>query len=82
MDGPGVLLHGSREGLIDMFEDDHGVAMHFLSVLASALMMAWDHNAARGVLSVGALRVATGNEVSGDEDADEDDAVPSDRPSP
>ena len=68
MDGPGVLLHGSREGLVDMFEDDHGVAMHFLSVLASALMMAWDHNAARGVLSVGALRLATGNVVPGDED--------------
>jgi hypothetical protein len=53
MDGPAVLLTGSREALIDMFEDDHDVAMQFLSTFASALMMAWDRNAEAGVLSVG-----------------------------
>lgn len=83
MDGPGVLLQGSRDGLIDMFEDDHGVAMQFLSVLASALMTAWDRNAEAGVLSVGTAGLRRGVEQTGDEDDDEDGAstLPSDRPS-
>jgi hypothetical protein len=83
MDGPGVLLKGSREGLVDMFEDDHGVAIHFLSVLASALMMSWDRNAAAGVLSVGSARPLTDDETER-ADADGDDAAsmePSERPS-
>jgi len=83
MDGPGVLLQGSRDGLIDMFEDDHGVAVHFLSVLGSALMAAWDRNAEGGVLSVGSAGRQRADEEAGDEDDDEDDAStpPPERPS-
>jgi CRP-like cAMP-binding protein len=70
MDGPGVLLQGSREALIDLFEDDHGVALHFLSTVASALMMAWDRNAEAGVLSVGSEETERVEE-SDDEDDEE-----------
>jgi CRP-like cAMP-binding protein len=42
---PTVFLQGSREGLIDMLEDDLEVALQFLSMLASFLLMAWDRKA-------------------------------------
>jgi CRP-like cAMP-binding protein len=42
---PTVFLQGSRERLIDMLEDDLEVALQFLSMLASFLLMAWDRKA-------------------------------------
>jgi hypothetical protein len=54
--------------LIDMFEDDHEVAMQFLSTVASALMMAWDRNAEAGVLSVGSDNVEPLDGANDDED--------------
>jgi hypothetical protein len=77
MDGPGVLLKGSREALIDLFEDDHSVAMHFLSTVASALMTAWDRNAEAGMLSVGSAETE-----SLDEGDDDEPSVLPERPSP
>ncbi len=42
---PAVFLQGSREGLIDMLEDDLEVALQFLSMLAGFLLAAWDRRA-------------------------------------
>lgn len=53
---PVVLLRGSREALIDMFEDDHDVAMRFLSLLSSLLMSQWDKKAEAGIVAVGSAR--------------------------
>ena len=53
---PVVLLRGSREVLIDMFEDDHEVAIGFLSLLAGMLMRQWDRKAEAGIVAVGAPR--------------------------
>lgn len=50
---PVVLLRGTREGLIDLFEDDHELALKFLSMLATFLMTIWDKNAEEGITSVG-----------------------------
>jgi CRP-like cAMP-binding protein len=50
---PVVLLRGAREALIDMFEDDHEVAMRFLSMLAGFLMSMWDRKAEAGIAAVG-----------------------------
>ncbi len=50
---PVVLLRGSREALIDMFEDDHEVAKRFLSLLAGLLMTMWDRKAEAGIAAVG-----------------------------
>jgi len=50
---PVVLLKGSRDALIDMFEDDHEVAMRFLSMLAGFLMSLWDRKAEAGIAAVG-----------------------------
>ena len=71
MHGPGVLLKGSREALIDMFEDDHAAAIQFLSTVASALMMAWDRNAEAGVLSVGSDDTRSFDRAGDDVDDDE-----------
>ncbi len=51
---PVVLLRGSREGLLDMFEDDHEMGRQFLSLLATFLMTLWDRKAEAGITSVGA----------------------------
>lgn len=50
---PVVLLHGRREGLIDLFEDDHELALNFLSMLATLLVTIWDRKAEAGIASVG-----------------------------
>lgn len=50
---PVVLLRGSREALLDMFEDDHEVAMRFLSMFAGFLMALWDRKAEAGIAAVG-----------------------------
>lgn len=50
---PVVALRGSRESMIDMFEDDHDVAMRFLEMLASFLMTMWDRKADAGIVAVG-----------------------------
>jgi CRP-like cAMP-binding protein len=50
---PVVLLRGSREGLLDMFEDDHEMGRQFLSLLATFLMTLWDRKAEAGITSVG-----------------------------
>lgn len=42
---PAVFLRGSRESLIDMLEDDQEVALQFVSMLASFLLLAWDRKA-------------------------------------
>lgn len=52
-DEPVIALRGTREGLVDLFEDDHELALKFLSMLATMLMMAWDRKAEAGVTSVG-----------------------------
>jgi CRP-like cAMP-binding protein len=44
---PVVLLEGTREALVDMFEDDLEVAKTFLSLLASFLLVTWDRKAER-----------------------------------
>lgn len=44
---PVTALVGHREGLIDMFEDDLDVALQFLSMLASFLLVLWDRRAER-----------------------------------
>lgn len=50
---PVVLLKGSREVLLDMMEDDHEVAMRFLSMFAGFLMALWDRKAEAGIVAVG-----------------------------
>jgi CRP-like cAMP-binding protein len=77
MDGPGVLLKGSREALIDMFEDDHAAAMHFLSVAATGLMAFWDRKAEAGVTSIGSPDPPDSEQD--DEDDDEDFGESEDR---
>lgn len=52
-DEPLVLLKGQREALIDLFEDDRELAMHFLSLLGTFLMSIWDRKAEAGVAAVG-----------------------------
>lgn len=42
---PAAYLVGSREALIDMFEDDLEAAMRFMSLLAGFLLMSWDRKA-------------------------------------
>ena len=50
---PVIVLQGTREGLIDLFEDDHELALKFLSMMATFLVMAWDKKAEEGITSVG-----------------------------
>lgn len=50
---PVVLLRGSREAMIDLFEDDRELAQRFLSMLATMVVMRWDRKAEEGVASVG-----------------------------
>lgn len=50
---PVVMLKGSREGLLDMMEDDHEVAMRFLSMFGGFLMALWDRKAEAGITAVG-----------------------------
>ena len=57
---PVVLLRGSSQALIDMFEDDHDVAMRFLSMLGGFLMMMWDRKAEAGISSVGSAERPSG----------------------
>lgn len=42
---PITALIGNREGLIDMFEDDLDVALQFLSMMSSFLLVLWDRRA-------------------------------------
>ena len=50
---PALVLRGAREGLIDIFEDDHELGLKFLSMLATLLVTMWDRKAEKGVASVG-----------------------------
>lgn len=52
-DDPVIVLRGTREGLIDLFEDDHELALKFLSMLATLLVSMWDRKAEEGITSVG-----------------------------
>jgi len=52
-DEPVVVLRGTREGLIDLFEDDHELALKFLSMLATLLVTMWDRKAEAGIVSIG-----------------------------
>lgn len=68
-DEPGIVLRGSRENFIDMFEDDHEIAIRFLSMMASTLMAAWDRKAEAGIVSIGSPDSApTGLDEEDDED--------------
>jgi CRP-like cAMP-binding protein len=44
---PITALLGNRENLIDMFEDDLDVALQFLSMMSSFLLVLWDRRAER-----------------------------------
>lgn len=68
---PAIYLEGSREGLIDMFEDDLDVALKFMSMIASVLLMQWDRRAEDEAR-------ATGNTSSGagPPDSDVETSVP------
>ncbi len=48
---PAVVLHGSREGLIDVLEDDLEIALQFLSMMAGFLLMTWDRKAEAAALA-------------------------------
>lgn len=50
---PVAVLRGTREGLIDLFEDDHELALKFLSMLATLLVTMWDRKAEAGIVSIG-----------------------------
>lgn len=50
---PAIVLRGTRDGLIDLFEDDHELAVRFLSMLATMLVTTWDRKAEEGIASVG-----------------------------
>jgi len=52
-DEPVILLRGNRDGLIDLFEDDHELALKFLAMLATLLVTMWDRKAEEGITSVG-----------------------------
>jgi CRP-like cAMP-binding protein len=51
---PAIVLRGARDGLIDLFEDDHELGLKFLSMLATLLVTMWDRKAEEGLTSVGA----------------------------
>ena len=55
-DDPVILLRGTREGLIDLFEDDHELALKFLAMLATLLVTMWDRKAEEGIASVGSAQ--------------------------
>lgn len=55
-DDPVIALRGTREGLIDLFEDDHELAIKFLSMMATLLVMMWDRKAEEGITSVGSAQ--------------------------
>lgn len=50
---PVVMLRGSRDAMIDLFEDDRELAQRFLSMLAMMVVMRWDRKAEEGIASVG-----------------------------
>jgi len=50
---PAIVLRGTREGLIDLFEDDNELAVRFLSMLSTLLVTIWDRKAEEGIVSVG-----------------------------
>jgi CRP-like cAMP-binding protein len=50
---PVILLRGTRDGLIDLFEDDPELAVKFLAMLATLLVSIWDRKAEEGITSVG-----------------------------
>jgi CRP-like cAMP-binding protein len=52
-DEPLVALRGQHGALIDLFEDDHDLALRFLSMLATYLMALQDKKAEAGIASVG-----------------------------
>ena len=51
---PVLVLRGTRDGLIDLFEDDHELGLKFLSMLATMLVTMWDRKAEEGIASIGA----------------------------
>ena len=55
-DDPVILLRGTREGLIDLFEDDYELALKFMAMLATLLVTMWDRKAEEGIASVGSVQ--------------------------
>ena len=56
---PAIVLRSSRDGLIDLFEDDHELGLKFLSMLATLLVTMWDRKAEEGLTSIGAPHSST-----------------------
>lgn len=56
-DEPVIALRGTREALIDVFEDDRALAATFLSLLATLLLAIWDRKAEAGELVFGSRQV-------------------------
>jgi CRP-like cAMP-binding protein len=52
-DEPAVVLRGTRDSLIDLFEDDYELALRFQAMLAGFLVTVWDRKADGGIASVG-----------------------------
>ena len=52
-DEPVVVLRGTRDGMIDLFEDDHELGLKFMSMLATIVVTMWDRKAEEGITSVG-----------------------------
>ncbi len=50
---PVLVLRGTRDGLIDLFEDDHELGLNFMSMLATMLVTMWDRKAEEGISSIG-----------------------------
>jgi len=50
---PVVLLRANREAMIDLFENDRELAVRFLSMLATMVVLRWDKKAEDGIASVG-----------------------------
>ena len=60
---PVILLRGTRDGLIDLFEDDHELGLKFLAMLATLLVTMWDRKAEAGISSVGSPESSPGIRV-------------------
>ncbi len=53
-DEQAIVLRGTRDGMIDLFEDDYELGLKFLSMLATLVVTMWDRKAEEGITSVGA----------------------------
>jgi CRP-like cAMP-binding protein len=68
---PAVFLHGSRESLIDMLEDDLDVALDILSMLAGFCLLAWDRRAEAALAGSSPRRASGAGERPPEDRADD-----------